>query len=70
MTICDQKNCTSVKKNNIISIAIKETMFLCLNIVELKKSCIDTSIDTSIFFEVYKEGVDYSSQDLNIGNNL
>ena len=65
VTICDKKNCYSVKKNKITYVV----MLLCLDIVESNKSCIDTSFIKHIF-EVHKKDVDYSSQNIDIDNNL
>ena len=63
ITICDKKDCPSVKKHNIISIVVRETMFLCLKIVELNKLCIDTDFIKHVF-KVYKKGRDYSCRNL------
>ena len=57
MTICDKK------------IVIKETMFLCLKIVDLNKLCIDTDL-IKLIFKVYEKGEDYSCQNLDIDNNF
>lgn len=65
VTICDKKICSSVKKNKITYVV----MLLCLDIVESSKSSTDTSFIKHIF-EVHKKGVDYSSQNIDIDNNL
>ena len=69
MTICDKKNCPSVKKNNIISIVIKEKIILCLKIIKLNKLFIGTDFIKHIF-KVYEKGKDYSCQNLDIDNNF
>lgn len=60
-----RKICSSVKKNKITYVV----MLLCLDIVESSKSSTDTSFIKHIF-EVHKKGVDYSSQNIDIDNNL
>ena len=69
MTICDKKNCPSVKKNNIISIVIIEKIILCLKIIKLNKLFIGTDFIKHIF-KVYEKGKDYSCQNLDIDTNF
>lgn len=60
--ICDEK----IK---IASLVIKETAFLCLEIIDSNNSWIDAGFIRYVF-ESYKKGIHYLSPSLEIDNNL
>ena len=67
-TVCNKKLFPAVeKKNNFCS--DKETAYYCFHVLKLNQACININFIKHIF-ESYGEGVDYTSQNLDIENKL
>ena len=56
-------------RKKITSILIKETAYYCFHVLKLNQTCININFVKHIF-ESYGEGVDYTSQNLDIENRL